>query len=62
VISCDALICILFAINILWTARSISLEQYLQDKSYVQMPDFAVRVKNLPKSQEGFDSMDQLAA
>ena len=35
VIACDALICIMFAINIVWLNRSISVEQYYVDKEFV---------------------------
>jgi len=59
VIACDALICILFVINIAWLNRSISLEQYYVDKEFVQMTDFSVRVKNLPSKNSGaFDDLE----
>ena len=58
-IACDVLICILFAINIAWLNRSISLEQYYVDKEFVQMTDFSVRVKNLPSKNSGaFDDLE----
>ena len=44
VIACDALICILFAVNTLWLGRGISTEQYVIEKKYVQMTDYAVRI------------------
>ena len=62
-IACDVLICILFAINIAWLNRSISLEQYYVDKEFVHMTDFAVEVKNLPSKNLGaFDDLEQLKA
>ena len=62
-IACDVLICILFAINIAWLNRSISLEQYYVDKEFVHMTDFAVEVKNLPSKNSGaFDDLEQLKA
>jgi len=63
VIACDALICILFAINTCWLARSVSVEQYEVDHQFVQMNDFSVRVKNLPSKGSGaFEDLDQLKA
>ena len=56
-IACDALICIIFAVNILWVARAITVEQYVVDKKYVQMTDFAVRVKNLPQ-KPAYDTLE----
>ena len=48
VISCDALIVIIFVINIAWLSRSIAIEQFEVNHTYVQMADFSVRIKNLP--------------
>lgn len=48
VISCDAIICLIFVINILWMNKAISNEQHDVDKKFVHMTDFTVRVKNLP--------------
>jgi len=61
VISCDAIICIIFIINIMWMNRAINTEQFDVDKKFVHMTDFAVRVKNLPH-KPSFDNLDQLKA
>lgn len=62
VICCDAIICILFAINACWLGRAITNEQYSVDVQYVQMQDFSVRVKNLPKDKFKYETLDQLKA
>ena len=62
VIACDAVICLIFACNIWWLGRSISLEQYYINKDSVQMTDYAVRVKNLPEDGEGYANLDDLQA
>ena len=61
VILCDALICVVFALNTCWLSRAISSEQHDVEKKFVQMTDFAVRVKGLPE-KSAFDSFDQLRA
>ena len=48
VIVCDAIICIIWVINTMWVGRSINVEKFIVDSEFVQMTDFAVRIKNLP--------------
>ena len=57
VIGCDAAICVLWAINILWLARAIKREQHIVDIEFVQITDFAVRIKNLPDKAQ-YDTLD----
>ena len=61
VIACDAAICLIWAINIAWLARAIRREQHIVDLQFVQITDFAVRIKNLPEKDK-YDSLDQLKA
>ena len=49
VIGCDALICIVWLINICWMGRAINNEQHEIDEDFVHIVDFAVRIKNLPE-------------
>ena len=48
VIICDAIICIIWILNSIWLSRSIRMEKVIVDSEFVQMADFAVRIKNLP--------------
>lgn len=62
VIICDALICIIWVLNTMWVARSINVEKVVVDSEYVQMPDFAVRIKNIPDQSLYNGNPEQLAA
>lgn len=62
VIACDAIICLIWVINTMWLGRSISIEQHIVDSKYVSMPDFSVRIKNLPEESFYNKSPEELAA
>ena len=61
VISCDAIIVIIFVVNIMWMNKAIGWEQHDVGKKFVHMTDFTVRVKNLPL-KPAFDNLDELKA
>lgn len=43
------MICLLWILNTCWLGRAIENEKEMVDAEFVQIPDFAVRVKNLPE-------------
>lgn len=62
VIICDAIICIIWILNSIWLSRSIRMEKVIVDSEFVQMADFAVRIKNLPDESAYGKSPEQLTA
>ena len=62
VIVCDAIICIIWVLNTMWVVRSTNVEKVIVDSEFVQMADFAVRIKNLPDESAYDKSPEQLTA
>ena len=57
----DVIICFWFIMNIAMMSSYIEREGKYMDDQYVTMPDFAVRIKNLPPRSE-YKDLNQLRA
>jgi len=44
-------ICILFVLNAVWISKFIEKEEREEDQRFVNLLDFAVEIKNIPKAE-----------